>query len=661
MDGIRRGALVSLRNRLLQLLYGTLFVVLLPIGLVLWARVTEASVPLPVAQSIVTGLALTLAGGLLIACGWYALIVHGYGLPMNAFPPTRLVRIGVYRWIRNPIYIGFGLISAGISIAAGSASGVWLVTPTVILAAVALIFGFERIDLVRRFGTEALEPPLLSIPRGNDTPSTVYHRLAVIVWILIPWLLTWAAAQIIGPAPDAFETLWPFERRWPVWQWTELPYVSAYLFVPLTVLLSASQRALRRLALGGGCATLVAALCWFTIPAVAANRDFVPTNVLGELLKFQQRWSTGAAAFPSFHALWAMLAATAWSGDARHRHQPLRAWFAWMWAGLIVISGLTTGNHSMIDVTVAVLLFPLLRDPARSWLWTRGRVETLANSWREWRTDGIRVISHVVFAACAGGVGFAIIAMAVPPDRFTDVVWITLCALLGACLWAQVLEGSSILLRPFGWYGGVLGAVVGVATGSGDAAHAIALLSALAVAAPWIQAIGRLRCLVQGCCHGGPAPDWLGIRYLHRRSRVSYLPGLAGQPIHATPLYSIDANLIVGVVVLRMRLLGIADTMVIGVYLILASLARFVEEGYRAEPQTPIIGGLRSYQWLAIVSVLVGMWSTTVATTATSTGFTPFSVRTAVTSILVAVVTGVAMGIDFPRSSRRFSRLAPVD
>ena len=142
--------------------------------------------------------------------------------------------------------------------------------------------------------------------------------------ILIPWLLTWAAAQIIGPAPDAFETLWPFERRWPVWQWTELLYVSAYLFVPLTVLLSASQRALRRLALGGGYATLVAALCWFTIPAVAANRDFVPTNVLGELLTFQQRWSTGAAAFPSFHALWAMLVATAWSDDARQRHQPLR-------------------------------------------------------------------------------------------------------------------------------------------------------------------------------------------------------------------------------------------------------------------------------------------------------------------------------------------------
>ena len=159
MDGIRRGTLVSLRDRLLQLLYGALFVVLLPLGLVLWARVTEATVPLPVVQSVATGFALTLAGGLLIACGWYALIVHGHGLPMNAFPPTRLVHTGVYRWLQNPIYIGFGLISAGSSIAAGSASGLWLVTPTVILAAVALVFGFERIDLSAASGRRRSNRP----------------------------------------------------------------------------------------------------------------------------------------------------------------------------------------------------------------------------------------------------------------------------------------------------------------------------------------------------------------------------------------------------------------------------------------------------------------------------------------------------------------------
>jgi protein-S-isoprenylcysteine O-methyltransferase Ste14 len=646
---------------MLRFLYGALFVVLVPLGLVLWARATETAVPLPPVYSPAAGLALAAAGGLLVTSGWYGLIVYGHGLPMNAFPPSQFVRIGVYRWIRNPIYIGFTLICAGVSISTGSPSGLWLVTSTVALAAAALVFGFERIDLVRRFGAAALEPPLLSIPRGDDAPPSAIHRLAVFVWILIPWMLVWFAAQIVGRAPDAFETALPFERRWAVWQWTELLYVSAYLFVPLTVLLASSQRALRRVALSGGIATVIVTICWFAIPVVAANRSFTPSSAMGQLLAFEQRSSTGAAAFPAFHVLWAMLAAVVWSDDARHRQQPARAYVGWIWAGLITVSCLTTGMHSVLEVLAAVLLFLPLRDPARSWRWIHARVESLANSWREWRIGRLRVISHAAFAACSAGVGFVVIASAVPSDRLSDVMWITFCALAGAAIWAQVLEGSSLLLRPFGWYGGVLGALVGVTTSSGSATEAIPLVAALALAAPWIQALGRLRCLVQGCCHGGLASEWLGIRYRHRRSRVTSVINLAGQPIHATPLYSIAANIVIGVATLRLRFLGTPDTMLVGIYLILAGVARFAEEGYRAETQTAVIRGLHSYQWLAVGSVLAGLWSTTVASATASVGFAPVSVPIAAASVVVAVITGVAMGVDLPQSSRRFSRLAPVD
>jgi len=36
------------------------------------------------------------------------------------------------------------------------------------------------------------------------------------------------------------------------------------------------------------------------------------------------------------------------------------------------------------------------------------------------------------------------------------------------------------------------------------------------------------------------------------------------------------------------------------------SLARFIEERYRGEPQTAHWGGLASYQWLALVFFLLG-------------------------------------------------------
>src|SRR5262245_32702432 len=119
--------------------YGLAFAVALPVALVAWARATEAVIRLPAVHAPVAGAVLTAAGALLVAAGAHALITRGHGLPMNAFPPARLVHDGVYGYLRNPMYVGFGLACAGVSIAGGSASGFWLVSPAAALSAGALV------------------------------------------------------------------------------------------------------------------------------------------------------------------------------------------------------------------------------------------------------------------------------------------------------------------------------------------------------------------------------------------------------------------------------------------------------------------------------------------------------------------------------------------
>jgi prolipoprotein diacylglyceryltransferase len=232
---------------------------------------------------------------------------------------------------------------------------------------------------------------------------------------------------------------------------------------------------------------------------------------------------------------------------------------------------------------------------------------------------------------------------------------------LGAELSAQALEGSSKLLRPFGWYGGVAGAVIACITAPLFGMPALPLLAAVAVAAPWIQLIGRLRCLVQGCCHGAPASEAVGIRYLHRRSRVTQIADLANVPLHPTQLYSIIGNLLIGVALLRLRLIGALDGLELGIYFLLSGLARFVEESYRGEPQTKVVGGLRIYQWLAIASVVAGMLCTTLPSESPATRFVAPTAALWWVAIGLALLSGAAMGVDFPRSNRRFSRLAAAD
>ena len=645
----------------MKLAYGALFLVGLPVGLVTWARATGGVITVPAVHAPVAGWSLAGMGGLLLAMGAYDLIVRGRGLPMNPFPPSVFVRTGIYRWLRNPMYIGFVLACAGVAIATGSAAGLWLVTPTVALGAAALLYGYERHDLVRRFGPAVLDPPVLSLPRGNGNAPSVAERVAVFLWVFVPWLVVYYSVQALGRPVDAFGTQLSFERGWPVLQWSELLYASTYLFIPLTALLIHTRAALRRFAIQSALAAAVVALLWLVIPVVAVNRSFEPSGMWGRLLVWEQAHSRGVAAFPAFHVLWTSLAADGWTAKARATGRRVWRWIGWTWAALITASCITTGMHTVIDVVAAIALYPPLSRYEATWALIRSLTERLANSWREWRLGSLRVINHGPFAAAAAVVGILVAGSAGGPTQLAAVAWTGLCILFGSAVWAQLLEGSSRLLRPFGWYGGILGGVFGAVTARLAGVPVFPLLAAFAVAAPWIQILGRLRCLVQGCCHGGPAPEGLGIRYLHRRSRVTQLAGLAGVPVHATPLYSIAANVVIGLVLVRLKLIGAPDALLVGGYLILAGCARFVEESFRAEPQTPIIARLHSYQWIATASVIAGIVCTALPSAPARQAFQQPTLPLVLAAFGLGMLTGAAMGVDVPRSSRRFSRLASAD
>jgi prolipoprotein diacylglyceryltransferase len=182
------------------------------------------------------------------------------------------------------------------------------------------------------------------------------------------------------------------------------------------------------------------------------------------------------------------------------------------------------------------------------------------------------------------------------------------------------------------------------------------LLAAMAVGGCVTQAFGRLRCLVQGCCHGRATTAEWGIRYRHPRSRVLRLSGLGHRPLHPTPLYSILWTLTVCAVLVRAWTLAAPLPFIAGLYLILIGLGRFVEEHYRGEPQTAWVAGLRLYQWLAIVFVVSGAVITALAGAPAPRPQSLVAGAWPVLALLGAA-TYVAFGVDFPRSGRRFSRL----
>ncbi len=635
-----------------MLLYGLLTAVVLPLALLAWARVATPNVSLPAIHAVALGGAVAVLGGLLLISGILSLIILGKGVPMNPYPPPRYVSRGTYRFVRNPIYVGFLMLCVGIALAAGSASGLWLVCPVVMLGCAALVLGYENIDLEKRFG-HPLPKPLLRLASGTEEAPALADRLSIYFLVLVPWLALYEVLACLGVPADAVVGFLPFEMKLPVVEWTEALYGATYLLVALVPWVAPTKRVLRQFALQGIVATFLMILFFTAIPVIAPPRPFTPQTVLGKLLLFERGFDTPANAFPSYHVFWALLAMSVF---AQWRPRWRLAW--WTLGAAVSLSCITTGMHALVDVLAGVLLFFGVRKMRGLWEFARRSAERVANSWQEWQWGRIRLINHGLYAGLGAGLAVAVAGLLVGPHLATSLLFVAFCALAVSGLWAQFVEGSPSLLRPYGYYGGVLGIILGsLLAGPLFGTSPWLLLAAFSVAGPWVQSFGRLRCLVQGCCHGRAAPAPLGIVYRHPRSRVCRLAGLEGVPIHPTPLYSILWNVVIAAVMTRLWFLQAPLAIIGGLYLILTGVGRFVEEAYRGEPQTRSMGGLRFYQWIALFTVVAGAAVTCVRTPPVPAGL-HFSASVWVTALLFGTATWFALGVDFPSSNRRFARLA---
>ena len=126
--------------------------------------------------------------------------------------------------------------------------------------------------------------------------------------------------------------------------------------------------------------------------------------------------------------------------------------------------------------------------------------------------------------------------------------------------------------------------------------------------------------------------------------------------MHPTPLYAIIWLFIVGFILLALWQKDFSPPFIFGIYLILTGIGRFVEEAYRGEVQTPILKGLRLYQWTAIITVLLGIIMTCIHIELMIIA-SDFGIQTLVSAIIGGLFTAFAMGVDFPQSNARFSRL----
>ncbi len=109
------------------------------------------------------------------------------------------------------------------------------------------------------------------------------------------------------------------------------------------------------------------------------------------------------------------------------------------------------------------------------------------------------------------------------------------------------------------------------------------------------QAIGRIGCFAAGCCWGKECDlPWA----VHFRSDEA-APVPLGKPLHPVQLYESAADLLIFVILYRRYGRTHRPGQIIGLYLVLYSVARFIIEFFREHEQA-LVGPFSLTQWIAL-------------------------------------------------------------
>ncbi|HLG60206.1 MAG TPA: prolipoprotein diacylglyceryl transferase family protein [Vicinamibacterales bacterium] len=193
-----------------------------------------------------------------------------------------------------------------------------------------------------------------------------------------------------------------------------------------------------------------------------------------------------------------------------------------------------------------------------------------------------------------------------PGDAIDAAVAGVIGGILGAkLLWAVEFSGSAPLADllfsrgGLSWFGGLIG---GVGTGLLMLRRRrVPVVRALAAATPALavgHAIGRIGCFMVGDDYGRPTDLPWAVAFPEGRPPTTV-------PVHPTQLYEAAALAGVAWVLVRWRRSGVADSLVLGRYLILAGSVRFAIEFIRVNLR--IIGPFTLAQVIALSLVVAGV------------------------------------------------------
>ena len=151
-----------------------------------------------------------------------------------------------------------------------------------------------------------------------------------------------------------------------------------------------------------------------------------------------------------------------------------------------------------------------------------------------------------------------------------------------------------------GWYGGfILGGTGILIFLKINKLPVLTFLDILALFVPVGQVFGRLGCFLAGCCYGTPSNLPWAVSF----PNTLYPPHVK---VHPTQLYELIIYFAISILLFRLKNKNLKCGILLGLYLALSGVGRFIVEFYRPNPR--IIAQLSAPQVLALIGILLGSY-----------------------------------------------------
>jgi phosphatidylglycerol---prolipoprotein diacylglyceryl transferase len=233
---------------------------------------------------------------------------------------------------------------------------------------------------------------------------------------------------------------------------------------------------------------------------------------------------------------------------------------------------------------------------------------------------GFTIYSYGVLLAAAYllGLQFALIrarSRGLDRERVMDLgIWIIISALVGAKLLLLVVDYRPFLANPRSivdllrsggvFYGGLIAAVTVALVYIWR--HRMPMWTTTDVFAPGIalgHVVGRLGCLLAGCCFGRPTSVPWAISF-HDPNAFATSGTPLGVSLHPTQLYEAGAEALILVFLLALERRGRPfPGRTFWSYMLLYGNSRFIIEFYRGDPRGTVFDALSTSQFVSIILV----------------------------------------------------------